>query len=87
MNAAVVKAFHVPPRYTSFAEPVAAEGEVLVDISAAGLHRVVKALAEGSHYASSDMLPLIPGVDGVGRLENGTRVYFGMVRPLFWDLC
>jgi NADPH:quinone reductase-like Zn-dependent oxidoreductase len=83
MNAAVVKAFHVPPRYTSFAEPVAAEGEVLVDISAAGLHRVVKALAEGSHYASSDMLPLIPGVDGVGRLENGTRVYFGMVRPPF----
>ena len=83
MNAAVVHAFHVPPRYTSFAEPVATEGEVLVNVSAAGLHRVVKALADGSHYASSGMLPLIPGVDGVGRLEDGTRVYFGMVRPPF----
>ena len=83
MNAAVVHAFHVPPRYTCFAEPVATEGEVLVNVSAAGLHRVVKALADGSHYASSGMLPLIPGVDGVGRLEDGTRVYFGMVRPPF----
>ncbi len=83
MNAAVVHAFRVPPSYTSFAEPVAAEREVLVNVSAAGLHPVVKALAEGSHYASSGMLPMIPGVDGVGRLEDGTRVYFGMVRPPF----
>jgi NADPH:quinone reductase-like Zn-dependent oxidoreductase len=83
MNAAVVNAFRVPPRYTSFADPVTTEGEVLVNVSAVGLHRVVKALADGSHYASSDMLPLIPGVDGVGRLEDGTRVYFGMVRPPF----
>jgi NADPH:quinone reductase-like Zn-dependent oxidoreductase len=83
MNAAVVNAFGVPPRYTSFAEPVATDGEVLVNVSAVGLHRVVKALADGSHYASSNMLPLIPGVDGVGRLEDGTRVYFGMVRPPF----
>src|ERR1700679_1357221 len=32
------------------------------------------------------MVPLIPGVDGVGRLEDGTRVYFGMVRPPFGTL-
>jgi NADPH:quinone reductase-like Zn-dependent oxidoreductase len=83
MNAAVVHAFHVPPRYTSFAEPAATEGEVLVNVSAAGLHRVVKALADGSHYASGGRLPMIPGVDGVGRLEDGTRVYFGMIRPPF----
>jgi NADPH:quinone reductase-like Zn-dependent oxidoreductase len=83
MNAAVVNAFRVAPSYTSFAEPVATEGEVLVNVSAVGLHRVVKALADGSHYASSDLLPMIPGVDGVGRLEDGTRVYFGMVRRPF----
>jgi hypothetical protein len=82
MKAAVVHAFHVPPRYTSFAEPVATEGDVLVNVSAAGLHRVVKSLADGTHYASSEMLPLIPGVDGVGRLEDGTRVYFGMSFPI-----
>jgi NADPH:quinone reductase-like Zn-dependent oxidoreductase len=83
MNAAVVHAFDVPPRYTSFAEPPAVEGEVVVNVSAAGLHRIVKSLADGTHYASSGMLPLIPGVDGVGRLEDGTRVYFGMSRPPF----
>jgi NADPH:quinone reductase-like Zn-dependent oxidoreductase len=83
MKAAVVHAFHVPPRYTSFADPVALEGEVVVNISAAGLHRIVKSLADGTHYASGEMLPLIPGVDGVGRLEDGTRVYFGMSRPPF----
>jgi NADPH:quinone reductase-like Zn-dependent oxidoreductase len=83
MNAAVVHAFHVPPRYTSFAEPVAAKGEVLVYVSAAGLHPVVKSLAGGTHYAAADMLPLIAGVDGVGRLEDGTRVYFGMSRSPF----
>ena len=45
--------------------------------------RLVKLLADGTHYASSEMLPLIPGVDGVGRLEDGTRVYFGMSRIPF----
>ena len=83
MNAAVVQAFHLSPRYTSFVEPAAAEGEVVVNVSAAGLHRVVKSLADGTHYASSEMLPLIPGVDGVGKLEDGTRVYFGMARSPF----
>jgi NADPH:quinone reductase-like Zn-dependent oxidoreductase len=83
MNAAVVHAFRVPPRYTSFAEPTPAEGEVIVNVSAAGLHPIVKSLADGTHYASSEMLPIISGVDGVGRLEDGTRVYFGMSRSPF----
>jgi NADPH:quinone reductase-like Zn-dependent oxidoreductase len=83
MNAAVVNVFGAPPRYTSFADPVAGEGELIVKVSAAGLHRVVKSLADGTHYGSAEMLPLIPGVDGVGRLEDGTRVYFGMSRPAY----
>jgi NADPH2:quinone reductase len=83
MNAAVVNTFGAPPRYASFADPVAAEGEVMVNVSAAGLHRIVRSLADGTHYGSTGMLPLIPGVDGVGRLEDGTRVYFGMSRPPF----
>jgi hypothetical protein len=53
MNAAAVHAFDAPPRYTSFAKPVAADGEVLVDVIAAGLHPIVKALANGSHYGST----------------------------------
>jgi NADPH2:quinone reductase len=83
MNAAIVDSFAKAPRYGSFADPVAEAGEVLVAVEAAGLHPVVKALANGTHYGSTGALPFIPGVDGVGRLGDGTRVYFGMARPPF----
>jgi NADPH:quinone reductase-like Zn-dependent oxidoreductase len=83
MNAAVVSSFAVPPRYTAFADPIAAEGEMLVKVSAAGLHPIVKALAKGTHYGSSGELPFVAGVDGVGRLEDGTRVFFGISRAPF----
>jgi len=83
MNAAVVSAFERPPRYTTFADPVAGEGEKLVSVSAAGLHPIVKALAKGTHYGSTGELPFIAGVDGVGKLEDGTRVYFGIARSPF----
>jgi NADPH:quinone reductase-like Zn-dependent oxidoreductase len=81
MNAAVVEAFERPPRYAEFADPVAGDGEVLVEVKAAGLHPIVKALANGSHYGSTGELPFVPGVDGVGRLKDGSRVYFGATRP------
>lgn len=80
MNAAVIHAFDAPPRYASFADPVPGGEEVLVSVSAAGLHPVVKSLVSGKHYASTGQLPLIPGIDGVGRLKDGTRVYFGALR-------
>jgi NADPH:quinone reductase-like Zn-dependent oxidoreductase len=83
MNAAVVHAFDAPPRYESFADPVPAAGEQLVTVTAAGLHPIVKALAAGTHYGSGTELPFIAGVDGVGRLADGTRVYFGVTRPPF----
>ena len=83
MNAAVVQSYDAPPRYATFAEPAPAEGERLVTVTAAGLHPIVKALAKGTHYGSTGVLPFIPGVDGVGKLEDGTRVFFGAARPPF----
>jgi NADPH:quinone reductase-like Zn-dependent oxidoreductase len=83
MNAAVVHSFNAPPRFTTFAEPVAAEGERLVNVTAAGLHPIVKTLAKGTHYGSSGELPFIAGVDGVGKLDDGTRVFFGISRSPF----
>jgi NADPH:quinone reductase-like Zn-dependent oxidoreductase len=83
MNAAVVHAFDAPPRYTTFGEPVAGAGERLVTVTAAGLHPIVKALASGTHYGSTGELPFVPGADGVGRLDDGTRVYFGISRSPF----
>lgn len=83
MNAAVVDAFNTPPRYTTFVDPVPAEGERLVTVTAAGLHPIVKSLANGTHYGSTGELPFIPGIDGVGRLEDGKRIYFGSARNPF----
>src|SRR5207248_1202593 len=87
MYAAVVDAFDAPPRYTTFPDPVAADGEKLVKVSAAGLHPIVKALAKGSHYGSSGELPFIAGIDGVGRLDDGTRVFFGVARSPLGTFC
>jgi NADPH2:quinone reductase len=81
MNAAVVRSFDAPPTYTTFADPIPQAGELPVTITAAGLHPIVKALANGTHYGSTGELPFIPGVDGVGRLDDGSRVFFGGARP------
>jgi NADPH:quinone reductase-like Zn-dependent oxidoreductase len=59
---------------------VAGEGEVEVQVRAAGLHPVVKAIASGAHYSAGGELPAVTGIDGVGTLEDGRRVYFGGVR-------
>jgi len=87
MQAAVVDSLGQPPRYDSFADPQPKDGEALIRVRAAGLHPVVKAMASGSHYAASGELPAIPGVDGVGTLEDGTRVFFGGARKPFGTMC
>jgi NADPH:quinone reductase-like Zn-dependent oxidoreductase len=77
MKAAVVRSFDHPPRYEEFAEPVARDAdEVVVEVLAAGLHPRVRSGADGSHYTSEGALPLVPGVDAVGRTPDGTLAYF-----------
>ena len=83
MNTAVVESAQSPPQYKTFEDPVAHAGEFAVRVLAAGLHPVVKSRAKGSHYTSGGQFPLIPGVDGVGRLEDGSRVFFAAARPQF----
>jgi NADPH:quinone reductase-like Zn-dependent oxidoreductase len=77
MHAAVVHSFDRPPRYEAVESPHArGEHELVVDVLAAGLHPRVRSSADGSHYTSSDELPLIPGIDGVGRGPDGELLYF-----------
>jgi NADPH2:quinone reductase len=82
MNAAVLQSAESAPQYMPFDDPVPQPGELLVRVLAAGLHPVVKSRAKGSHYTSSGQFPLIPGIDGVGRLDDGRRVFFAAARPL-----
>lgn len=77
MRAAVVTSFDTPPTCQDFPTPTPqAPDEVLVDVIAAGLHPRVRSQADGSHYTSTDALPLVPGIDGVGRAPDGTLRYF-----------
>lgn len=83
MNAALVESFDKPPHYGVFREPIANDGEKVVTVSAVGLHPIVKSLASGKHYGSTGQFPFVPGLDGVGRLDDGTKVYFGAPRSPF----
>jgi NADPH:quinone reductase-like Zn-dependent oxidoreductase len=77
MHAAVVTSFDRPPAYAEFPTPTPQSAdEVLVDVIASGLHPRVRSQADGSHYTSSGDLPLVPGIDGVGRTPDGTLCYF-----------
>jgi NADPH:quinone reductase-like Zn-dependent oxidoreductase len=83
MNAAVLHAFDKPPRFEQFSEPIAEENEVIVHIRAAALKPIDKQMASGSHYAGFRELPVVCGMDGVGMLDDGTRVFFASSRPPF----
>ncbi len=76
MNAAIVTSFDRPPQYGAFELPEPREGEIAVEVLAAGLHPRVRSGAGGSHYTSTGRLPMIPGIDGVGRTADGTLIYF-----------
>ena len=77
MNAAVVTSFAEPPHYQQFEVPrPSGADEALVDVLAVGLHPRVRSGAAGAHYTSTGTLPMIPGIDAVGRRPDGKRIYF-----------
>lgn len=77
VRAAVVTSFDHPPRCGDVPEPVTTRPhEVVVDVLAAALSRRVLSAADGSHYTSADVLPMVPGIDGVGRDPSGRLRYF-----------
>lgn len=81
MKAAVLHTLGKSPRFEDFREPQAGENEVIVQVKAASLKSIDKAMASGSNYDSHRELPVICGVDGVAVLEDGTRVFCGGSRP------
>jgi NADPH:quinone reductase-like Zn-dependent oxidoreductase len=81
MKAAVLHTLGQLPRCEDFPDPQASDGEVIVRIKAASLKNVDKMMASGSHYDRLPELPCVCGIDGVGVLDDGTRVYCGGARP------
>ena len=82
MKAAMVQGQGRAPVYADFPAPVAGEGERLIEVTAAALTPLARGRASGAHYSSSGVYPFVAGVDGVGRLADGGRVYFLLPRRL-----
>jgi NADPH2:quinone reductase len=81
VNAAVLHTLGKPPRCEDFPDPHPGPDEVRVRVKAASLKNIDKAMAGGSHYDRHRELPVVCGIDGVGILDDGSRVYCGGSRP------
>ena len=74
------------PVYGDLAAPVLAAGDLRIAVTAAALSQVVKSRASGRHYSSSGSFPFVVGIDGVGRLDDGRRVYFVLPTPPYGSM-
>lgn len=89
MKAAVLHTRDGVPRYEDFPDPVAGEGEVIVEVKAVAVENVDRAVAAGTHFAGRAMMPELPAIpcfDGIGVLPDGTVVGFGNPRPPYGAL-
>lgn len=83
MKAAIVHGPGQTPVFGSFPDPVPGEGDVRVRVTAAALSPLARGRASGAHYSAAGAFPSVAGVDGVGRLDDGRRVYFVLPRAPF----
>ena len=76
MKAAVVYKKGEAPIYSNFSEPSPESNQYKIHVQASSISQITKARASTIHYSSDNEVPFIPGFDGVGNLEDGSRVYF-----------
>jgi NADPH:quinone reductase-like Zn-dependent oxidoreductase len=86
MKAAIVSQAGRAPVYGDFKEPAPLAGESRIAVTAAALSPVVKARASGTHYSSSGGFPIGVGIDGVGRLDDGSRAHFFLPRAPYGSM-
>ncbi|MFY9178840.1 MAG: zinc-binding alcohol dehydrogenase family protein [Venatoribacter sp.] len=75
MHAAVLHAYGEAPKFDSLPMPTPQAGQALIKMEAASIKQLDKIKASGKHYTRYAQFPTAVGVDGVGRLESGERVY------------
>jgi NADPH:quinone reductase-like Zn-dependent oxidoreductase len=76
MRAAILREYGEAPEPGEVGDPLPGDGQVVVEVQAAGLNPVDLSMASGSFYAGSPPLPSVAGREGVGRTDDGTVVYF-----------
>jgi len=76
MKAAVLHQLGQAPKYEDFPDPVPQnDNQLVITVKAASIKNLDKGRASGAHYAPHTNLPDVVGVDGVGVLPDGKRVY------------
>ena len=76
MKAAVLHQLGQAPKYEDFPDPVPQSADqVVLSVKAASIKNLDKGRASGAHYAPHTKFPDVVGVDGVGVLPDGKRVY------------
>jgi NADPH:quinone reductase-like Zn-dependent oxidoreductase len=77
MKAAILYQLGQAPKYGEINEPIPQnDDQLLITVKAAAVKNLDKGRASGSHYSMQGLeKPEVVGMDGVGLLEDGTRVY------------
>jgi len=75
MYAAVLHEYGAP-RIDRFDEPQPTGDAVVVDVTAVALSQFDVVHASGQHVIKPPVLPAVAGNEGIGRLQDGRRVYF-----------
>ena len=83
MKAAIVSESGKTPVFGEFEDPAPRAGDELITVTASALSQVTKSRASGSHYTAPGNLPAVVGIDGVGRTQDGRRIYFVMPKAPF----
>ena len=77
IRAALLTACGTPPTIAERPAPVPAAGELPVTVEAVPITPLDLLCASGTSYFGTPPTPYVPGVQGVGRLDDGTVVWFG----------
>lgn len=76
MKAAVLTRYGAAPEPAERPDPVAGRGQELIRVTAAPIVPLDLLCATGTSYFGEPPLPYVPGVQGVGTLASGARVFF-----------
>jgi NADPH2:quinone reductase len=79
MRAAILRSAGADPEVGEFEDPTAADGQALVEVSLAGVNPIDIRLASGQ--LGAPRVPSVVGLEGVGTLADGGRVYFNPSIP------
>jgi NADPH2:quinone reductase len=72
MRAAVISELGRPPELADRPDP---SGEAIYEVSAVSLNPIDVNVGAGRYFGGHPELPYVPGCEGVGRAQDGTRVY------------